>query len=54
MTPGAIVQVYHPRYMGRIGKVVGRNGNKLLVTIDGKTVRVDADKVLLVQDKQTA
>ncbi|HEY8343251.1 MAG TPA: hypothetical protein VIK75_09730 [Calditerricola sp.] len=54
MTPGTIVQIYHPRYMGRIGKVVGRNGDKLLVLIDGKTVRVDADKVLLVKAKQTA
>jgi len=51
VTPGVIVQVYHPRYMGRIGVVLGQDGNKLLVLIHGKTVKVEPSKAVPVGGK---
>lgn len=54
MTPGAIVQVYTPRYMGRIGVVLGQEAGKLLVLVDGREIKVDPSKAVPVKAKQTA
>lgn len=49
MTPGTIVQIYHPRYMGRVGVVLGQEAGKLLVLVDGRTVRVEPSKAVPVK-----
>lgn len=54
MTPGTLVQIYAPRYMGRIGEVVGHENGRLLVIIDGRTVKVEPQKAVPVKAKQTA
>jgi len=48
---GTIVQVYHPGFMGRIGVVLGQEGGKLVVLIDGREVKVEPSKAVPVGGK---